>query len=128
MHPFGAVSPPAVDNYILKRVGCADGLTSEVSRAIRQNFYVDNVLTSMETVEEARTLSRHMKDACANGGFNLTKFISTHPEALDLMKDEDKVEGKDRVDLAADGMCVEWVLGMVWSVKEDVFRFCIHPQ
>lgn len=128
VHPFGAVSSPEVANYILKRVGRADGLKDNVSKTITQDFYVDDVLTSVETVEEARALCHDLKEACRRGGFNLTKFVSTHAGALDLLQEKDKVHRKEQVNLASDGLRVERALGVVWDVREDVFKFCSQPQ
>ena len=54
----------------------------EVATILERNFYVDDMLKSFLTVEEAITVIQQVKDLCSNGGFNLTKFISNNTTAL----------------------------------------------
>lgn len=56
VHPFCAVFSPSVANYILKRVGRTGTQSSTVKEVVERNFYVDDILTSTETVEEASAL------------------------------------------------------------------------
>ena len=63
VHVFGGTSSPGCCNYALRKTGF-------------YNFYVDDLLKSLETEESAVRLIRDVKAMCQAGGFNLTKFIS----------------------------------------------------
>ena len=45
---------------------------------LRHNFYVDDLLKSVPTPEDAITLMEQVIELCAKGGFNLTKFVSNN--------------------------------------------------
>ena len=47
---------------------------------LRHNFYVDDLLKSVPTPEDAITLMEQLIKLCAKGGFNLTKFVSNNPK------------------------------------------------
>jgi len=74
VHLFGAVSSPACANYALQRTADdnEDNYGTEVTNALRGNFYVDDVLKSASTEDKAIELAKDVKTVCGNGGFNLT--------------------------------------------------------
>ena len=41
-----------------------------------RNFYVDDFLKSVKTVEDAKRMVRDMTDLMSKGGFRLTKWLS----------------------------------------------------
>ena len=45
---------------------------------LRHNFYVDDLLKSVPTPENAITLMEQLIERCAKGGCNLTRFVSTN--------------------------------------------------
>ena len=49
----------------------------EVATILERNFYVDDMLKSFSTTEEAITVIQHVKDLCSNGGFNLRLSSAT---------------------------------------------------
>ena len=51
---------------------------------------------------------------CDSGGFHLTKFTSNRPEALESVPPNEIKECKSSS---------ERVLGVLWSLEEDVFHF-----
>ena len=59
----------------------------DVATISKRNFYVDNMLKSFSTVEEAITVIQQVKDLCSNGGFNLTKFISNNTIVIKSIPD-----------------------------------------
>ena len=63
-----ALQKTAIDNEV--RYG------EEASQTLLHNFYVDDLLKSVETKELAIRLIRDIKAMSRAGGFNLTKFIS----------------------------------------------------
>jgi hypothetical protein len=67
VHIFGAVSSPSCANYALKK--CADDnehrYDNEVTDTIRNYFYVDDLVKSMEREDEAVKLERNVKKLLA---------------------------------------------------------------
>ena len=56
-------------------------ISEEVFKAIMRNFYVDDFLSSYPTTEKARAVRKELTEVLKGGGFELTKWKCTHPEA-----------------------------------------------
>ena len=54
----------------------------EVTKAVRRNFYVDDVLKSVPKLEQAVHLASDLTKLLKEGGFCLTKFASNSREVL----------------------------------------------
>ena len=91
----------------------------------RHDFYVDDGLKSVATVQDAVTLIRQMKEMCIRGGFKLHKFISNKREVIESVPAEDLAKGiKDR-NRDEDPLPMERALGVHWCVEADTFEFHI---
>ena len=84
MHFFGAVSSPSIANFALKQTGRdhSDHFSNEVFDAIKNSFYVDGCLKSVASTSQAIKLTKDLMEACAQGGFTLTKWVSNSQEVL----------------------------------------------
>ena len=62
----------------MKRIGIdsAEKFGDDVRKALEQEFYVDNLLTSVATDAEAVSLLSRTDAACEEAGFNLCKVLS----------------------------------------------------
>ena len=84
VHIFGASSSPPVANFTLKYH--AHRIREKYGEAIfwqiMNSFYVDDFIASFEDVETARAVRMGVTKALAEGGFELCKFSSSHPEVL----------------------------------------------
>ena len=49
---------------------------------VNKNFYVDDCLKSVPTVNEAINLARELTALLAKGGFHLTKWMSNNRDVL----------------------------------------------
>ena len=81
---FGAGSSPAVANFTLKYHASRirEKYGDEVYLLILLSFYVDDFLNSFPSVEKAREMRLKLTAALLEGGFDLTKWASSHPEVL----------------------------------------------
>ena len=80
-HVFGAKSSPTCPNFALKRVGLDnEELFPTASKAIQNNFYMDDFIKSVETPEEAVEVFRQLRHLLSQHGFQLTKWISNSDE------------------------------------------------
>jgi len=77
VHLFGATSSPGCANFALRRAADDNELLigSEAADTLRRNFYVDDLLKSVDSVSRAIRLVSAVKKMCEAGGFRLTKFI-----------------------------------------------------
>ncbi|KAJ8391888.1 hypothetical protein AAFF_G00083590 [Aldrovandia affinis] len=125
VHLFGAVSSPSIANFALQRT--ADDNTErydeEITETIKRNFYVDDCLKSVPTAEQAIQLTKDLKDACFQGGFVLTKFVSNSREVLASIPEEHKGKPVKEMDLDKEQPPIERALGIHWNIESDMFIF-----
>ncbi|KAL0147688.1 hypothetical protein M9458_056997 [Cirrhinus mrigala] len=124
VHLFGASSSPGCANYGLKCLASMN--ESEYPSAasfIRNNFYVDDGLISLETVEETVKLVKEAQAVCVKGKLHLHKFISNNREVLESINERDRAVEVKNVDFKHDHLPVQNVLGVRWDVESDAFTF-----
>ena len=122
-HIFGSISSPGCANFALQK--CAKdnyNFSPEAAETIRYSFYIDDCLKSVASIEEAVKLAAELKQMCAKGGFNLTKFVSNRPEVTESLPDHDKTELMKVAELGCDTMA-ERALGVLWDFQKDQFQF-----
>ncbi|XP_019633454.1 PREDICTED: uncharacterized protein LOC109476879 [Branchiostoma belcheri] len=125
VHVFGATSSPSCASFALKKLA-EDGegrYTEKVLESIRNNFYVDDLLKSTSTVTEGGHLAKDMREACKEGGFRLTKWVSNSREVLKTVPVAEMSEEVRDLNLDLDTMPVERTLGMLWNVQTDTLGF-----
>ncbi len=140
VHPFGAVSSGACANFALRKTA-ADAQQEvnpevtktinqdqpEVTKTINQNFYVDDLLKSLQDANVAKDLVTALRDLCSQGGFNLTKFISNNREVLEAVPSDWRSPSVVNLDLGRP-LPIERALGVQWCVENDTFQFRITLQ
>ena len=114
VHLFGAVSSPSSSNYVLKRtaVDSSSSFGVDASETVMKNFYVDDLLKSVKSEEYAVALIKRVKEICAAGGFNLTKFICNSKNLLMSIPDIHRREGVKDTDLVKEELPTERALGV----------------
>ena len=80
VHLLGAVSSPNSSNYALRNVALSNSncYGNDAAAAIMKNFYVGDLLKSVEDEEYAKYLIRRIQKMCSVSRFKLTKFISNN--------------------------------------------------
>ena len=128
VHLFGAVSSPGCANFGLKRAA-TDGESefgSAAANFIRDDFYVDDGLTSVASKEEAISLIEASKKICAKAGLKLHKFLSNSRDVLASIPSAERANGTQALDVHNDPLPFERALGIVWCVEKDIFQFRIE--
>ena len=76
VHVFGGTCSPSCTNYVLKRTSIdgEDQFGKAVAKTLQDNFYVDDLLKSLDNEKEAIKLIKNVKAMCESGGFKLTSF------------------------------------------------------
>ncbi|XP_070552477.1 uncharacterized protein [Ptychodera flava] len=104
--PFGVISSPfllaaTLDHHLKK-----DG--SEAAQKIRDNIYVDNVITGTDAPQSAYNFYTEAKKIFSNASMNLREWTSNSELLLNRIPEHDQSRG-DKIK----------VLGSNWHVKED---------
>ncbi|XP_062538447.1 uncharacterized protein LOC134206735 [Armigeres subalbatus] len=88
--------------------------------AITKAHYVDDMLVSIESEEEAIQLAEDVRYVHAEGGFEIRNWISNSTSVLAMLNGS-SIEEKS-LDLTAE-MSTEKVLGMWWNTTSDMFTY-----
>ena len=127
VHLFGAASSPGCCNFALKATADdnEDTYGFEPAEFLRRDFYVDDGLKSVPSVEKAVVLVKSIKEMCQRGGFNLHKFTSNKKEVIQEIPVVDRAEDVKNLDLDRETLPMERALGVQWCIESDTFKFVI---
>ena len=126
-HVFGARSSPSVVNFCLRQTALDFGNSydEEATNSIFRNFYVDNLLKSMDDEQRCIKLTQDMIKLCAEGGFRLNQWTSSSKRVLSAIPLEERDDSVAVLDLNRDELPTERTLGMNWDMNNDLFTFRI---
>lgn len=117
VHLFGAASSPGCANYGMKYLANQNEREYPLAADfIRNNFYVDDGIVSLESVNTAIKLVKEAQAVCAKGQLCLHKFISNDRVVLESICESERAKGVNDVDLSHDDLPVQTVLGVRWNV------------
>lgn len=125
VHIFGATSSPGCSNFGLKQVALdyQGQFGADVGVFIKQDFYVDDGLKSVDTPAAAVDLIDRTVKLCAKGNLKLHKFVSSSREVLRCLDKDARADALQNIDLVLDDLPVERALGLGWNIELDVFCF-----
>ncbi|XP_078347357.1 uncharacterized protein LOC144632559 [Oculina patagonica] len=122
VHLFGATSSPGCANFALKST--ANDFEKEFGTTaadfLRNDFYVDDGLKSVSSVEEAVKLVTDVKQMCNRGGFRLHKFVSNSKEVISRIPEPDRADGVKELNLDLDSLPLERALGVQCSIFDPL--------
>ncbi|XP_063448067.1 uncharacterized protein LOC134727615 [Mytilus trossulus] len=126
VHLFGAASSPGCANFGLKRVAddYEDEFGSDISDFLRYDFYVDDGLKSVASIDDAVNLVKRSREMCNKVGLKL--FQSNSKELLNLIPIEDRAKDLKNLDLLNDKLPITKTLGIQWCIESDSFQFRIE--
>ena len=118
VHVFGGTSSPSCRNYVLKRTSIdgEDQFGKAATKTLQDNFYVDDLLKSLDNEKEAIKLIKNVKAMCESGGFKLTKFLSNSKQVLQSIDEADRRQGVKDKDLMSD-LPAEQALEVLWDTE-----------
>ena len=93
-HLFGATSSPAVASFALQHAAEQNNekYSDEAVQTVKNDFYVDDCLMSVDSVDEAQNLVKEVSEICAEGGFNIEKFVSNNRDVLNSISEEKRAK------------------------------------
>ena len=126
VHVFGAASSPACATYALQQTAKDNDLLSsqDVIDTVLENFYMDDCLKSVDSVEEAIRMSDELAQLLKKGGFNLTKWLSNNDRVVSNFVLEKRA--KIYLDLREAKNILHQVLGVTLNFEEDSFQIDIN--
>ena len=117
---YGLVCAPFLAQRVLKQLSADHGNDfPQAARALLKDSYVDDILTGAQSISEAINLREQLIELLKLGGFQLSKWSSSHQEILG------NSTSRDPVDLST--LDEQWVkiLGLQWDPSADQFSFSI---
>jgi len=128
VHLFGATSSPSCATFALRKTAEDNGGVGfeKASKAVNENFYVDDCLVSVGTKQEAIELASSLRELLSAGGFRLTKWVSNSYDVIASIPPSERAASV--VDLDLDNPPMERTLGVSWDVETDAFTFKVSPK
>ena len=124
-HVFGAKSSPTCANPALKRVGLDNEEKYPIAaKAIRNNFYMDDFIKSIETPEEAIEVLNQLQPLLSRQGIELKRWIINNDAVTETIPQDLKSISKTKqveVEPNTEGSSV---LGLQWTVIDDSLQAC----
>jgi len=89
------------------------------AKIVRRDFYVDDLISDWDSVEEVRENRRQVKELLSRGHFPIFKWFSNESAALEGESECDK----EQLIKFHDGSDVAKALGLVWDPSSDQLLF-----
>ncbi|XP_073954835.1 uncharacterized protein [Choristoneura fumiferana] len=121
---FGTASAPYLAVRALHQVAHDEGeKLSLAAERVLNHFYVDDLLTGCESVEEGKQIYKDLIQLLRKGGFELQKW-SSNSEQLMQEFNEDNKQTEGSVQLKID--TVMKILGLTWNRSTDEFEYSVQ--
>jgi len=128
VHIFGAKDSPTCANYALKKTAWdnEDKYSKEAVDTVLRDFYVDDLVKSVDMVSDAVQLTKDVTNMVKEGGFRLHKWVSNSLEVLEnIEKTERTIQD---LDFAANEPYIHRTLGLKWKIDADSLVFDSRPK
>ena len=93
--------------------------------AIYQHHYVDDFIDSVQTVDEAVSLAKTVRDIHAKGGFHMRNWTSNSAEVLKALECTESITPNKSFTCNEKSTEFEKILGMYWEPKSDTFNYIL---
>ena len=125
VHLFGNGPSPAVATFGLRKTA-KDGeekFGKAAANFVHRNFYVDDGLTSLPTIQETIQLVTSAQSMLATANLRLHKVVSNSVEVMEAFPTEDRGKDIRNLDLRRDSLPAQRSLGVYWDLNSDTFTF-----
>ncbi|XP_055915434.1 uncharacterized protein LOC129948452 [Eupeodes corollae] len=123
---FGAACSPCSAQYV-KSMNALEHLDTHprAVKSILQHHYVDDFVDSFDSIDEAITISKQVREIHQHAGFELRSFSSNSSEVLSALEEEAESNMVKVTKRQSTGgsLSTEKVLGMFWQPLSDTFRY-----
>ncbi|XP_061728871.1 uncharacterized protein LOC133533829 [Cydia pomonella] len=124
---FGTASAPYLAVKTLQRVAEDEGKHHPVAaKTIKEDFYMDDLMSGQDNVEDAVDVAKNVAKTLKNGGFDLQKWSSNSTNFLKQFPPDER-NSNVNMDINLDGTVR--ALGITWNMGEDSFQYKLElPQ
>ncbi|XP_058817384.1 uncharacterized protein LOC131680690 [Topomyia yanbarensis] len=123
---YGTASAPFAATRTLNQLAADEGSKFPLAAAIVvKDFYVDDVLSGGESVNEIQTAAEQLTQLLDSGGFQLHKWCSNSAEFLESIPDELR-EKQSTLEISGANDVIK-TLGLLWNPSSDELAFRINP-
>ncbi|XP_055622012.1 uncharacterized protein LOC129765623 [Toxorhynchites rutilus septentrionalis] len=123
---FGASCSPSCAQFVINENARRFAARYPAAvEAIQKNQYVDDLLASVDTENEAIELAKCVRLIHQHGGFEMRNWISNSTPVLEALQTSRKPEMN--LDIITE-FALEKVLGMWWNTTTDVFQFKLNVE
>ncbi|XP_073963144.1 uncharacterized protein [Choristoneura fumiferana] len=121
---FGTASAPYLAVRSLLQVAEDEGKDYPIaSQIIREDFFMDDLMTGLDTVPETVEKAKQIVEILRRGGFTLQKWASNSSEFLNEFSPSER-SAHVKIDLELDGTIR--ALGLCWNMSEDTFQYTLN--
>ncbi|XP_055918535.1 uncharacterized protein LOC129950632 [Eupeodes corollae] len=124
---FGASCSPSCAQFVKNKNALE--FAEQYPRAvdsILHSHYVDDLLDSVDSEEEAIKLGKEVKYIHQNGGFEIRNWISNSPKVMEALGEQPPASRRS-LDINPESTS-EKVLGMWWCIQTDTFTFSVSKK
>ena len=123
---FGVSSSPYLATRCFKRLAEDEGHKyPDAKNVLLQDFYVDDVLTGSNSLEQTIVIRGQLTQLLASAGFPLTKWCSNSEQVLE---DVSKEAREKTFELSDGDEFIIKTLGVFWFPAEDNFKFLVRED
>lgn len=120
---YGTAPAAFLSTRCLKQLSIDYALTDpEISAIIARDFYIDDLCTGGNSVEEVKYIKSRISEIMQTAGFELRKFACNNLEVLS----SSNIENTDNF-IELGEACQSKTLGLLWDPKLDIFKYSIKP-
>ncbi|XP_048477681.1 uncharacterized protein LOC119694152 [Plutella xylostella] len=122
---FGTASAPYLAVKTVQQLATDDGsqFPIEVVKGAKSDFYVDDLLTGCQTVEEGTRMFKEYSKLLRQGGFDLQKWVTNNKELAEIMTGKPEIQDR-KVEIRTDE--VVKILGLAWNKDIDAFEYTVQ--
>ncbi|XP_055527649.1 uncharacterized protein LOC129720225 [Wyeomyia smithii] len=120
---YGTASAPYLATRCLAQLGSEGAATHQrAAKALKEDFYVDDMLTGADSIEDGKLLIREMRELTDSRGFSLRKWASNERGLLAELPNH-LLDERIMLELDSSSSHVK-TLGLLWEPRTDSFLFC----
>ena len=110
---FGMVASPFLLAAVLEKQILDFSTNDFVKKALLNNKYVDNICYATNNIDNLLTFYKESTKLMKEGGFDLRQWASNNSGLMKIVNEDELADNESNIK----------VLGMLWSVKDDLLKF-----
>ena len=128
--PWGLTSIPSIAGFCIWVTAELNypGVSVWICSTLQSDVYIDDLLKSVDTIEEARELIDGSVAVLKSTGFKMTKWLSNDSRVLQDVEDDDLAPALKDFSDSSDENVIHKALGMTWDATSDTFIMKIKQK